>query len=206
MILKSDEIARLLELEKVTKTGKGLAIVPSPELSILRKEKSASVDLMLGTWFLSLIPAHMGSLSLSELSAELKLTESHYVPLGGSYFLHPGNFVLGMTIEWIRMPSNLAGFVVGKSSWGRRGLIIATATGVHPYFAGTLTLELSNLGEIPIELTPGTSICQLCLHKTIGITDEYPERMSSFFGSRRPRLGKIDITNNPLLFPIDISK
>jgi dCTP deaminase len=45
-----------------------------------------------------------------------------------------------VTLEWIRLPKNLAAYVTGKSSWGRRGLIPATATGVHPGFKGCLTL------------------------------------------------------------------
>jgi dCTP deaminase len=69
-------------------------------------------------------------------------------------------------------------------------LIIATAAGVHPGFTGCLTLELSNVGEIPIAVKPGISICQLFLHLT-SQTDLADK--STFVGRRRPTLGKIEL-------------
>ncbi len=111
-------------------------------------------------------------------------------PFGKEFILQPRGFVLGVTLEWVRLPSNLAGYVIGRSSWGRRGLIIATAAGVHPGFTGCLTLELSNVGEIPIAIKPGIPICQLFLHTTeqTDLVDK-----SVFVGLRRPTLGKIDL-------------
>ncbi|GAH46269.1 unnamed protein product, partial [marine sediment metagenome] len=99
------------------------------------------------------------------------LIESHYVPLGNDFILHPNQFVLGITLEWIHFPKDLAGYVIGRSSWGRQGLIIATATGVHPGFSGCLVLELSNSGEVPIHIYPGLRIAQLFVHRLE--TEEY---------------------------------
>ena len=141
---------------------------------------------------MSLRPARMQSLHVGEQSNERQLTKAHFVPFGGSFYLHPRNFVLGVTLEWIRLPINLAGYVIGRSSWGRRGLVIATAIGVHPGFKGCLTLELSNVGEIAIELRPGIRICQLCLHSVEGLATSYVDR-SSFVGRRRPTLGTVKI-------------
>jgi len=77
----------------------------------------------------------------------------------------------------------------GTSSVDRHGdLIIATASGVHPGFAGCLTLELTNLGELPIEMRPGMAICQLFLHEATG--EPFVDR-SSFVGLRRPALGVV---------------
>src|SRR6185437_4525311 len=84
-----------------------------------------------------------------------------FVPIGDHFVLHPRQFVLGESLEWIRLPGNLLAYVIGRSTWGRDGLVIATAIAVHPYFAGVLTLELSNIGEIPVYLYPGSSIAQL---------------------------------------------
>lgn len=86
------------------------------------------------------------------------------------------------------MPRSLCGYVTGKSSWGRRGLVIETAPGVHPGFTGCLTLELANVGEIPIAIRPGTHICQLFIHK---VTDSSLSSQSSFNGNRHPVLGNI---------------
>jgi dCTP deaminase len=101
--------------------------------------------------------------------------------------LHPGRFVLGTTLEWIRMPNRLAGSIVGKSSLGRHGLIIETAPVVHPGFSGCLTLELANVGEIPIALRPGMEIAQLQLENASGPG----EGTGRFSGYRRPVLGPI---------------
>jgi len=58
-------------------------------------------------------------------------------------------------------------YVAGRSTWGRLGLIVATAVGVHPGFAGNLTLELRNLGETPLTLYPGQTIAQLFFHLVV---------------------------------------
>jgi dCTP deaminase len=122
---------------------------------------------------------------------EAKLSKEYYVRFGGEFILHPKAFVLGATIEWIRLPANRAAYVIGRSSWGRYGLVIATATGVHPGFTGCLTLELSNIGDIPIKVTPGTTICQIFIH----MVEVGPRRQvdqSSFVGRRKPILGGIE--------------
>lgn len=96
--------------------------------------------------------------------------------------------MLGATLEWIRLPKNLSGFLTGKSSLGRRGLIIETAAGVHPGFSGWLTLEITNVGEVPIELKPGMEICQLFLHRT---TKSVAVQSSALGCRRRPAWGHV---------------
>ena len=122
---------------------------------------------------------------------ESRLAKSYYVPFGETFILHPKNFVLGVTLEWIRMPKKMAAYVVGKSSWGRYGLIIATATGVHPGFSGCLTLELANNGEIPINLRPGTSICQIFVHHVSGKGTAVDK--SRFIGRRKPTILPVEL-------------
>lgn len=191
MILKSDRLAKLLQDSKNPDTADPLVVVPRPDLTTLKAAGSASIDIRLGTWFVSLKQSRMTHLSVDDGKSRAgRLTKTHYVPFGDQYVLHPGSFVLGVTLEWIRLPATLAAYVVGRSSWGRRGLIIATATGVHPGFKGCLTLELSNVGEIPIGIRPGMTICQLFIHSVE--TDE-PDLVdqSGFVGMRKPTLGKI---------------
>ncbi|MFY4862818.1 dCTP deaminase [Aliarcobacter butzleri] len=81
-----------------------------------------------------------------------------------SFILHPGELVLGSTLEYFSIPKNLMGYVIGKSSWGRAGLIVATATKVDPGFKGCITLEIINEGASPIIVYPGLPIAQLVLH------------------------------------------
>ena len=80
--------------------------------------------------------------------------------------------------------------MTAKSSWGRRGLIIATAIAVHPHFTGCLTLELANVGEVTIALSPGIRICQLSLHQLTTPSPRPPEQ-ASFAGYWRPVLAPI---------------
>ncbi len=190
MILKADSLAQLLRDGAKPEADDPLVISPMLQgLDALGTSGSASIDLRLGTWFMTLRQARMGHLDIDQPGGQSKLTKMHYVPFGEEYYLHPGNFVLGVTLEWIRVPKNLAAYVIGKSSWGRRGLIIATATGVHPGFKGCLTLELSNVGELPIAINPGMTICQLFFHTMQ--TDNTAVDRSLFIGHRRPALGKV---------------
>jgi len=192
MVLKADEIVNVIESSKGSEDP--FVISPQPDLEKLRKSGSASIDLRLGSWFLMLHHARVPVFDIykgkSDTPSESKLAKSHYVPFGESYILQPKAFVLGITLEWIRLTKKLAGYVVGRSSWGRHGLIIATATGVHPGFTGCLTLELSNVGEIPITIKPGTKICQLLIHD---VRTKMPEELdiSQFIGRRKPVLGSI---------------
>ena len=83
-----------------------------------------------------------------------------------SFVLHPGEFVLGSTLETVSLPDDLAARVEGKSSLGRLGLLThATAGFVDPGFSGHVTLELSNVATLPIVLYPGMKIGQLCFFR-----------------------------------------
>jgi dCTP deaminase len=80
------------------------------------------------------------------------------------FVLHPGEFVLGSTLEVVRIPDDLAARLEGKSSLGRLGLLTHSTAGfVDPGFSGHITLELSNVANLPITLWPGMKIGQLCL-------------------------------------------
>jgi len=189
MNLKADEILLYLEEGHKSGTKDPLVITPYPDLNKLKDSGLAAIDLRLGTWFVTLRPARMPYIGIGDSGIQSQLSKTHYVPFGGAYYLHPRTFVLGITLQWLRLPKNLTAFVIGKSSWGRRGLIIATATGVHPGFMGCLTLELTNVGEIPIEIKPGMEICQIFIqevHETGAACVE-----SQFGGARKPMFGEV---------------
>jgi dCTP deaminase len=78
------------------------------------------------------------------------------------FVLHPGEFVLGATIERVQLPTDIVARLEGKSSLGRLGLLIHSTAGyIDPGWDGTLTLELSNVANLPIVLTPGMPIGQI---------------------------------------------
>jgi len=83
---------------------------------------------------------------------------------GEPFVLHPGEFVLGSTLEVCTLPDDLAGRLEGKSSLGRLGLLTHSTAGfIDPGFSGHITFELSNVANLPITLWPGMKIGQLCL-------------------------------------------
>lgn len=83
---------------------------------------------------------------------------------GEPFVLHPGEFALGSTLECCTLPDDLAGRLEGKSSLGRLGLLTHSTAGfIDPGFSGHITLELSNVANLPITLWPGMKIGQLCL-------------------------------------------
>ena len=82
------------------------------------------------------------------------------------FTLHPGEFVLGSTLEVVSLPDDIAGRLEGKSSLGRLGLLTHSTAGfIDPGFSGHVTLELSNVATLPIKLFPGMKIGQLCLFR-----------------------------------------
>ena len=95
-----------------------------------------------------------------------ELTRLVEVDPADGFVLHPGEFVLGSTLEQVTLPDDLAARVEGKSSLGRLGLLThATAGFVDPGFSGHVTLELSNVATLPIMLWPGMKIGQLCFFR-----------------------------------------
>ena len=102
---------------------------------------------------------------------------------GEPFVLHPGEFVLGSTLEIVTLPDDLAGRLEGKSSLGRLGLLTHSTAGfIDPGFTGHITLELSNVANLPITLWPGMKIGQLCLFR-LSSAAEFPYG-SSQYGSR----------------------
>ncbi|NLV79661.1 MAG: dCTP deaminase [Rhodococcus sp.] len=95
-----------------------------------------------------------------------ELTSLVEVPSNEPFVLHPGEFVLGSTMERCSLPADLAGRLEGKSSLGRLGLLTHSTAGfIDPGFDGHITLELSNVANLPIILWPGMKIGQLCLFR-----------------------------------------
>ena len=90
------------------------------------------------------------------------LTEVTAVAPDEPFILHPGEFVLGQTLEWVELPDDIVARLEGRSSLGRLGLLIHSTAGyVDPGWKGNLTLELSNVASLPIALYFGMRIGQI---------------------------------------------
>ena len=126
-----------------------------------------------------------------------------------AFILHPGEFVLGSTFEFVTLPNNIAARLEGKSSLGRLGLLTHSTAGfVDPGFKGHVTLELSNTATLPIKLWPGMKIGQLCFFKLTS-PSEFPygsdKYSSRYQGQRGPTASRshknfyrTDVGNTPL--------
>ena len=118
------------------------------------------------------------------------LTELVEIADGAAFILHPGEFVLGSTSERVSLPDDLTARVEGKSSLGRLGLLIHSTAGfVDPGFDGHITLELSNVANLPITIYPGMKIGQISFFRLTSAADRpygSSERGSKYQGQRGP--------------------
>jgi dCTP deaminase len=170
-MLSGEEIAR-----RLLDPGSGLAITPIVDISQIGK---ASVDLRLGPDFIvtrretglaSFDPARV-----DEIERRIRDYQDYVRrPAGSAFYLHPGEFAIARTLEYLTIPEDLAGRVDGRSSWGRLGLVIQTAPLIEPTFEGTITLELANIGTVPIVLYVGLRIAQVMLFEMVGAGPALP--------------------------------
>jgi dCTP deaminase len=196
--------------ERLARKGPDERLVVSPILGLkdqLRNDQ-ASIDVRLGFQFALMAPSLIDAVDEFEGGRPFSLSALYtrqYVPFGGRIIIHPHQFILAATLEYIRLPMDLMAYVIGRSTWGRLGLIVATAVGIQPGFAGTLTLELRNLGEAPLSLYPGQIVAQLFFHQVnqqkktgkglgqySGAVDILPRQMSPV--ATRRTLGKLKKT------------
>ena len=96
-----------------------------------------------------------------------ELTEQFEVRSDEPWILHPGEFALGSTWEYVKLDSTVAARLEGKSSLGRLGILTHSTAGfIDPGFEGHITLELSNVSTLPVKLWPGMKIGQMCFFRS----------------------------------------
>lgn len=141
----------------------------------------SSIDVRLDRWFR--VFNNQRYTHIDPATRQDELTSLAEVDDDESFVLHPGEFVLASTLEVLTLPDDLAGRLEGKSSLGRLGLLTHSTAGfIDPGFSGHVTLELSNVANLPIKLWPGMKIGQLCLFKLH--TPAEHSYGSSVYGSR----------------------
>lgn len=142
---------------------KHLGVIPLVPGSI----QAASLDVHLGNWFVVARRTKLGAVEIGDKSDEQLLMtvgrEELFVEPPQTFLIHPGDLVLGATLEFLALPNDVMAFVEGKSRLGRMGLIVATATQVAPGFHGIVVLEMANAGTVPLKVRPGMAIAQLVL-------------------------------------------
>ena len=120
----------------------------------------SSVDVRVDRYFRVFHNARYPYIDVKEPQEEL--TEEVEISDDQPFILHPGEFVLGSTLERVRLPDDLVARLEGKSSLGRLGLLIHSTAGfIDPGWDGHVTLELSNVANLPITIYPGMKIGQI---------------------------------------------
>lgn len=128
-----------------------------------------AVDLRLGCYFRLPAIASIDCIRPYGTSGQKKGIVDHYSelihkPYGAeesTLILQPHHAVLASTLEYIKMPGDVSGEILTKSSWARIFINIASAPWIHPFYRGSLTLEITNHGNVPVELPVGKKIAQL---------------------------------------------
>jgi len=170
-------------------------VVVTPVIDLAAQLGPTSLDVRLGTRFQAQkrsALAYIDPLQEPEaVSRDIAAYTSDYTVLPTQpYVLHPGEFALANTLEFIRLPADLAVRLEGRSSWGRVGLQIHSTAGfVDPGFAGTITFELSNIGKAPIPLYPGLRIGQLSFYTSDESTIPYRSKRYTKYADRVTPVG-----------------
>jgi dCTP deaminase len=166
MVLSRGEI-----LERMEKFGvnhpRSLVITPLFYKNPKDVFDADSVDLRLGCYFL--LPKVLDQPYFSpDRSSATSLHTRIHVPLGHFLVVPAHQTVLGATLEFIKLPSDVSGEVLTKSSVARTFIVVETAPWIHPLYRGCLTLEIANVSNTPVLLYPGRSMCQLVLMHVSG--------------------------------------
>ncbi len=143
---------------------------------------AASIDVRLGSSIIIPKKTYVDQQDVTNKNIVRQVEKMRYdrkrLKFHSRFMLHPNQLILGVTFEYISLPYDLCCQIVTRSSWGRLGLIVATAATVQPAYKGSLTLELVNLSESPIALYPGLPVGQLVIQQMAakGAKDKYEGR------------------------------
>ncbi len=155
-ILSDSDIKKLVEQKNAVYVNQG------PEMDVDLQLGPSSLDLRLGYEFGILNTRKVEMIDTKNMQDYDRYirTEEHTADEG--VVIHPGEFILGGTLETLNIPDDIVARVEGRSSYGRLGIIVhATAGYCDPGFEGDITLEIQNLGNAPVKLYPEDRVCQV---------------------------------------------
>jgi len=154
----------------------------------------ASVDLTLGNEFRVFRHSEVTHVDTRKGIRE-ELTEMINVPKEKPSIIPPTEFALAVTREYVKIPGNLMARLDGRSSLGRLGIIVhSTAGSIDPGFEGRITLEMTNIARVPVQLWPGMKICRLTF-ETLTSESEMPYNKradSKYLGQKGPEISRIE--------------
>ena len=194
MILFSYTHSMLLsdrDLKKSLKSGR-IKIKPSPDFS--SQLGSCYIDLRLGNTFRIFDYSKHPFIDPFQKGGAEEITKEIRVKSGERFIIQPGDFVLATTIEEIEVPDDLTGRLEGRSSIGRLGIVIhSTAANIECGFKGHITLELANMGKLPVALYPEMRICSISFEELTSPAEVpyYKKKHAKYVGQKGPGESKI---------------
>lgn len=137
-----------------------IVVTPAPDLDTALG--SCSLDLRLSNEFRQFEVNRIPYVDVRNPEQAREITKEVVVGEGEAFILHPGSFVLAVTVERLELPDHIVARLEGRSSLGRLGIIVhATASIIDPGWRGQIVLELANHGLMPVALYPGMRVCSL---------------------------------------------
>ena len=185
-ILSDQDIKKYLEEGKIT-------IEPLEDPG--RQIQPSSVDLRIGNEFKGFRIIRQPCIDPLDKSDLESYMESFHLEQGEAFIIHPGEFALATTYEAVKLPDDLVARVEGRSSMGRLGITMHVTAGyIDPGFQGKITLEISNIGKMPVALYTGQRVCQIVFETMTSPSQRpygHPDRDSKYMGQDKPVTSKI---------------
>ncbi|MDR2623854.1 MAG: dCTP deaminase [Methanobrevibacter sp.] len=172
-------------------------IVIEPLKDFEKQIQPSSVDLRIGNEFKSFKIVRKPFIDVKDSSDLSSYMESVNIPDGDCFIIHPNEFALATTYETVKIPDDLVARVEGRSSMGRLGVTMHVTAGyIDPGFEGRITLEISNIGKMPVALYPGQRVCQIVFETMTTPSEKpygHPERDSKYMGQISPESSRIKL-------------
>ena len=179
------------DIRKAVSSGR-IRITPKPDFKT--QLGSCALDLRLGNVYRVFDHSRTPYIDPQNPKTLVGITSEIRVKNGEAFTLHPGEFILAMTTERIAMPDDIAGRLEGRSSIGRLGVVVhSTAATIDAGFRGNITLELANMGKIPVMLYPGMRICSISFEELSSAADVpyYKKKSAKYAGQKSPETSRI---------------
>lgn len=179
------------DIKKSLKSGH-IKISPLPDFA--DQLGSCSVDLRLGNTFRVFEHSRYAYIDPFNKKVGNEVTREIVVKKDEPFIIQPGDFVLATTIEYIEVPDDLTGKLEGRSSIGRLGVVIhSTAAHIECGFRGNITLEIANMGKMPVALHPGMRICSISFDQLSSPAEipYYKKKTAKYVGQKGPDESRI---------------
>lgn len=180
-----------VDLKKALESG---YIKITPKIDYKEQLGSCSIDLRLGRAFRIFDHSKYPYIDPFKKNVGDDITREIIVKDGEPFIIQPGDFVLATTIEYVEVPDDLTGRLEGRSSIGRLGIVIhSTAAHIECGFRGNITLEIANMGKMPVALYPEMRICSISFEQLTQKAEipYFKKKSAKYVGQKGPEQSRI---------------